>query len=121
MLFKVNGKCFTEACRHNNRIMKEAKTRFYKYGIDYAAEYIEEEVRKLELVKGRTKKLSDKGGEYFICERKKLGLPARMIAELMGYSTAHYLRVEEDKQRPSVIFENTFNKIVKKLKKVLTL
>ena len=121
-LFYINGKTFTDACRHNKRIMKEAKKKLALFGLDEATKYIEAEVERVyKTNRQRSNKLCEKSSEYFKNIYKQSGFKSPVWASIMGYSPNYFRDVMCGDARPSVIFEERFKKTERKLKRLLTI
>lgn len=120
-LFYINGKTFTDACRHNKRIMKEAKRRFFLLGVDDSTKYIQSEVERVyKTNRKRSNKLCEKSSEYFKRIYKESKFKAPVWASIMGYSPNYFRDVMCGKARPSIIFEEKFKKAEAKLKRLLS-
>ena len=120
-LFYINGKTFTDACRHNKRIMNEAKRRLSLFGVDEATKYIESEVERVyKKNRKRSNKLCKKSSEYFKRIYKESKFKAPDWASIMGYSPNYFRDVMCGKARPSIIFEEKFKKAEAKLKRLLS-
>lgn len=116
--FYINDKPFSQACRRNNRIMKEAKRLWKLYGVEQATKYIQEEVEKTYADRNRSNIPSKKSFEYFKTILDESDIPVSIWARAMGFSESYIRAVKCGMVTPSIVFEKKFKQTEKKIKKL---